>query len=168
MSPSYALSFEITPTVVQEAAQVHAAAVIVRFRAAMVLIVVVGIGLAFVNVTLGVAVATFGILMLASTWVRFLDRWRYAKSGRGVMGGTCEYLVDDRGLHYRTPLSSGDMPWSALTTVRANDRSIVFARDRVMAAYIPTVVFASPAERESFLAFARERIGGAGEGATPG
>ena len=113
-----------------------------------------------VNVTLGLFLVFSAILFLISTLVPFLDRMLLRNRGRGVMGEKCTYLIDDLGVHYQHPLGSGDMPWSAVTDVRVNDKSITFGRDRVLAAYIPTGAFGTQSERDAFVAFARAHVGG--------
>jgi hypothetical protein len=40
-----------------------------------------------------------------------------------------------------------------------NDKSITFGRDRVLAAWLPTSAFATPADRDAFVAFARAHVG---------
>jgi hypothetical protein len=161
VTESYTVKYEITPAAILDAVRLHQASFLARARALLAAIAVVGAVIALVgDPRIGLSVAIFGILMLGLTWVQVLDRWLVANRGRGVIGGTCEYVVDDRGLHYQHPLGSGDLPWSALTQIRADDKSIVFGRDRVLAAYIPMIAFSSPAERDAVLAFARERVGG--------
>ncbi len=159
VTETYTVTYEITPTAVSDAIRLHQTTLLARYRGVMVLIAVAGIALAVaVDPTLGFTLTLFGILLLAMTWMSFIDRWLNRNRGRGVIGGTCKIELDDQGIHYEHPLGSGVVAWSALTHIRANDKSIVFGRDRVMAAYIPTSAFASPAERDSFLAFARARV----------
>lgn len=161
MAERYLLKYQLTPSAYQDAIRLHQATALARLRVMMILGVVIGLVLVFtVDRTVGLVVTLVNILLLASTWIQFVDRWLIARTARGVFGATCEFVVDDRGIHYEHPLGNGHLPWSALTLVRANDKSIVFRRDRVMAAYIPTIAFASQAERESFLVFARSRVGG--------
>lgn len=50
------------------------------------------------------------------------------------------------------------VPWSALTAVRSNARTVIFVRDRVLLGYLPASAFASPADQADIVRFARERI----------
>ncbi len=160
MTESFSFRYEITPSAVTDAARLHQSTFLARYRLVMVLIAAVGIVLAtVVDLSTGMTVFLFGLAMLAATWMQFLDRWLFRNRARGVVGGTSEYVVDDEGIHYTNPLGSGVFAWSALTDVRANDKTIAFGRDRVLVAYVPTTAFASPAERDSFLGFARARVG---------
>ena len=160
MAETYTVRYEITPAAMTAAIRLHQAMFLARYRIVMVAIAIAGVVVAFaVDSSLGLTIAIVGVLLLAMTWMQFADRWLFGNRARGVVGGTCEYLVDDRGIHYQNPLGSGTLAWSALTKVSANDETIVLGRDRVMAAYIPTTAFASHAERESFLTFARAHVG---------
>ena len=144
-----------------DAARLHQTTFMAGYRMIMVVVVLAGVVLAIaLDSSFGLTVAIFGALMLATTWMQFLDRLLYRNRGRGLVGSTIQYVVDDRGIHYESQFGSGVLLWSALTHVRANDKSIAFGRDRVMAAYVPTSAFASIAQRDSFLAFARARVGG--------
>lgn len=163
MTETYAVQWEITPGVISDAARLHQATFLARYRALMAGLAIVGLVLSVtVDWALGFTLALTAIILLAMTWAEFLDHWLYRIRGRGVLGGTSRVELGDDGIHYVHPLGSGVMAWSPLTDVRANGQSIVFSRDRVMAAYVPTSAFASPAERDAFLAFARSHVKPAG------
>jgi hypothetical protein len=163
---SYTVKYEITPAALLDAVRLHQTTFLARARAALAVIVLAGLAITVVgDPKLGLSVAIFGLLMLGLTWVQFLDRWLIGNRGRGMIGETSEYVIDDGGIHYTHTLGSGDLPWSALTTIRANERSIVFGRDRVLAAYIPTSSFSSSAERDAFIAFARAHVSAGTTGA---
>ena len=160
MSEVYNFRYEITSSVMTDALRLYSATLLFRYRVVSVLFTVVGVVLALtVDFGMGVPVALVGLVFLATTWMEFADRWFFGRRSRGVVGGVCEYLVDDAGIHYRNPLGSGVYDWSALTAFRSNDKTVVFGRDRVMTAYVPTTAFTSPTERTSFLAFAKVRVG---------
>ena len=159
MTETYAVRFEITPATLTEATRLLQATFLSRFRLLMAVFVVVGGVIALSgDPSLGVTIAGFAVLMLATTWMQFLDRWLFKTRARGFVGGIAEYVVDDVGAHYKNPLSSGTIPWSSLTKVMSNEKMIVFARDRVAVAYFPTTAFASAAERDAFLTFARAHV----------
>jgi hypothetical protein len=156
----YTVRFRVTPDLMLRAMRLHQTIFMQRFRAVLAVAAIVGVAIAIgINVQLGVTIAVFAGLILATTWVQFVDRWLLGNRGRGYVGEMLTYDADDRGLHYDGPLGSGTLAWSGLTAVRADDQTIAFGRDRVLAAYIPTSAFASPVECEAFLEFARARIG---------
>lgn len=160
MAEQFRITYRITPSAMVDAGRLYQSSLLARYRALMIVVIVVGMALGLaVNWTTGLPVAAVGVVLLGMTWMQFLDRWLLRSRGRGLVGGTTEFVVDEQGIHYTNPLSTGTLAWSALTQVRANERSIVFGRDRVIAAYIPTSAFASPSERGSFLAFVRARVG---------
>jgi hypothetical protein len=154
-----AVEYVITPAAVTDAIRLHQRRLLGRYRMAMLGVSIVGIAIAVASdVSFGISVAVFGFVLLAMTWMGFVDRWLAQARARRLIGGTCRYVLDEVGIHYEHPLGSGTLAWSAITTMSANDKSIVFARDRVMAAYIPTNAFASTADRDALLAFARQRL----------
>jgi hypothetical protein len=155
---TYTIRYVVTPSAVSDAIRLQQQSLIARFRIVSIAITVVGALLVVVGIQYGLTIAIVGAVLLASTWMQFVDRWLYKVRGRGVIGNAVEYVVDDSGIRYQTALGSGVLNWPALTRVLANDKSIVLARDRVIAAYVPTNAFGSPAERDAFLAFARAHV----------
>ena len=125
----------------------------------MLAVVIIGVAVtATLSDIVGIWAAVTGVVLLAMTWMPFLDRWVNERRGRGVIGRGCSLVADDQGLHYEHPLGSGVIAWPALTHVTANDKSMVFGRDRVLAAYVPVTAFASTSDRDEFLAFARAHV----------
>lgn len=92
------------------------------------------------------------------TWMGFVDRWLNARRGKGVISHTCRVRLDEEGVHIDNPVASSLVGWSALTQVLDGPDSIVFRRNSVLAAYVPTAAFAAAGERDAFLAFARARV----------
>jgi hypothetical protein len=156
---TYTVRYQLTPAVMTDAFRLHQRTFLARYRVVMVCVLGVGIVLAAGgDRSTGTTFILFALAMLAMTWMPFLDRLLFRYRGRGFVGGAVEYAVDDAGIHYRTPLATGTIAWSALTQVFSNDRMVVFGRERALAAYVPTAAFASTAERESFLAFVRGHV----------
>ena len=50
------------------------------------------------------------------------------------------------------------IPWSSLTAVRADTKTVIFVRDRLLIFYLPADAFRSEAEQSAFVEAARERI----------
>jgi hypothetical protein len=101
------------------------------------------------------------LLLLATARLPPLERWMLRLQMRSVIGGESELVISEDGLHYRNPVASGDIGWSALTVVRENEKTVVFMRDRLLASYAPSSAFASPAQRTGAVAFARAKIAAA-------
>jgi hypothetical protein len=159
MNGPHSIRFEITPSFIDEAFRLHQSTVIAGYRVLAVLIAAAGVVLAVAGMQpIGVGLAFAGVLLLLTTWARPLDRWLYSRGNRGLVGTTCQYDFDDQGIQYATALGTGLLPWSSLTEIRANERVIVFRRDRYMAASAPTSAFASRAECTDFLVSARARL----------
>ncbi len=160
----YRVAYTLTPDALADASRLHQASFFARYRIAMGVIAGIGVIAAMAGYrSLGIGMVVFGLILLGLTWTRFIDRILLSRQGRSVFGGSAAFVADDQGLHYEHPLGSGVIPWSGLTHVRSDDRAIVFARDRVLAAYIPATAFATPKERDSFVRFARGRVAGSSD-----
>lgn len=157
---SYRLQYTVTAAAYTDAARLHQSVMLRRYRIVAAGIAVVGLAVAFiVDASTGLPIAIFGGLLLATTWMEFVDRWLIGARGRSLIGSTTTYDIDDAGIHYRSQLGTGLIAWSALTVVRSSEKVVVLSRDRVMAAYIPATAFGSRAELETFVAYARSRLG---------
>lgn len=158
----FRISYTITPETMLDASRLYRATFLRIVTAIVVALTIVGVVLIVVGqLDIGVWMVIFGGLGLISVRFPLLDRWILRRNLRGLIGETMTYDVDDVGIHYIAPTSTGLMPWSSFTSLRADDKSIAFARDRVVPAYVPTSAFASPEERAAFLAFARSHVGSA-------
>jgi hypothetical protein len=71
--------------------------------------------------------------------------------------------MTESGVEFDSRLSTGEIPWSAITEIRRDDRSIVFVYHGQFRGYIPSDAFASAADRERALSFASARIAAAAE-----
>lgn len=160
MSDHFLVRFQITRAAVADAVRLHHAAQLARYRIAVVGIAVTGVGLAIaVDPALGATLGTVGLIVLAVAWNQLLQRWIAQYGGPDVIGETCMYDLDDERMRYEGPPAARDILWRDITAVRANERSIVFARGGLMEAFVPTIAFASSSERDAFLAFADAHVG---------
>jgi len=165
VSRSYRVSYQVTAAAMTDASRLYMAPFLARYRIVMGLISIAGLPVAAIfDPTFGLTMVIFGLLMLAMTRMEFLDRWLLGNRGRGLVGGANEYVLDDVGIHHTDATGSGVFDWSGLTTIRSSDKTIALGRDRILVAYIPTSAFASRAERDAVLAFAREHVPGSAEG----
>jgi hypothetical protein len=119
-------------------------------------------------ILLGVAVVAMGslvgfvlIAIAAGALVsrRPIHRWAFGRQYRSMLGKRARVTVGDDALLFASEVGSSEVPWSAITAVRSNDRTVIFLRDRLLAGYIPAASFASKAEQADLVHFASERIG---------
>jgi hypothetical protein len=159
VAEEHRVRYRITAEGMLDANRVHLARFWRIYRLVFMVTAVIGLTLAIVvNVTIGVTVLVLALLMLALTWFHGIDTWLLRRSGRGYIGETTEYLIDDEGIRYAGPLGNGLLPWSRITSVRADKKSIAFGRDRILAAWVPSDAFDTPAERDAFIAFVRTHV----------
>lgn len=157
--PTHVIRYEITAQGAIDASRTAQARLLTGYRlACLVAIGVGGILAATVGLQLGLTIAVIAFLLLATTATTALDRMLVRRNARSVLGGTTELALDAEGITFTTPLSSGRMPWSSLTTVRASDTSIVWMRDRLFLAWAPTTAVGAPEDVAAVVAFSRERI----------
>ena len=158
----FVIEYTITPDSMLDASRLYRATFLRIVTGIVAVLAIVGVVLIVTGQpVIGVWLVIFGGLGLVSVRFPFLDRWILRRNLRGLIGEKMTYEVDEVGIHYVAPTSTGLMPWSSFTSVRADDKSIAFARDRVVPAYVPTSAFASLQERAAFLAFAQAHVGSA-------
>jgi hypothetical protein len=92
-----------------------------------------------------------------------VQRWFTRREGRSIFGSTLELEIDDDGLHASGITGSGVVPWSGMTEVRQDARTVLFMRDRIPIGYIPSAAFESPAQRAEIVEFALGRVASAQE-----
>ncbi len=81
-----------------------------------------------------------------------------AKSHRSVIGKTDVVRLDDDGVHDEIGGIHTFVEWSALTGVSQNAATVGIRLDRRGGLAIPKRAFATPAESEAFLDFARSHL----------
>jgi hypothetical protein len=121
---------------------------------------VYGLSILAVGVSAGILVAVVAGLGLIDSRQHLLLRALVAIHFRSILARTTEVAMDDDGLHYKNPLGSSFVPWSSMTTIRQNSRTVGFFRGHVLLGYIPSVAFDSPEARVAVVAFAQTRIKG--------
>jgi hypothetical protein len=123
-------------------------------------VLVYGLSILAVGVSAGILVAVVAGLGLIDSRQHLLLRALVAIHFRSILARTTEVAMDDDGLHYKNPLGSSFVPWSSMTTIRQNSRTVGFFRGHVLLGYIPSVAFDSPEARVAVVAFAQTRIKG--------
>jgi hypothetical protein len=158
-TPPWVVHFTITPTTALDATRLFTARFFARYL--VVLAVVLALGLTIVvlgNPDIGLWLTLVAVFLFATARLPPLERWMIRLQMRSLIGGDSELVIGEDALRYRNPIGDGTIEWSALTEVRENDRTVVFMRDRLLASYAPASAFASPAERQAAVAFARSKI----------
>lgn len=157
--PTHVIRYEITAQGAVDANRTAQARFLTGYRlVCLVAIGVAGLIAATLDLGLGLTIAVVASLLLATTATTALDRLLVRRNARSVLGGTTELSLDAQGITFSSPLSSGTMPWSSLTTVRASERSIVWMCDRLFLAWAPTSAVGTPEDVAAVVAFSRERI----------
>ncbi len=77
---------------------------------------------------------------------------------RSMIGQRTLVRVDDDAIHASNDLGSVTIPWSSLTAVRADAKTVILVRDRILIFYLPADSFRSEADQSAFVEAARERI----------
>ncbi len=62
------------------------------------------------------------------------------------------------GVQFSNEVATTYVPWSSLTAVRSNPRTVLFMRDRFMVGYLPASAFSSHVEQADVVRFVEERI----------
>ena len=96
-----------------------------------------------------------------------LQKWLLARQARSMLGRRTTVTVDAELVRMEGDLGSVEVPWTSLTEVRADERTVILVRDRMLAGYIPSKAFRSGDEQAAFVRFAGERVAEAGKGRGP-
>jgi hypothetical protein len=118
--------------------------------------------LVFVSTAPGLVLVFFALIMTTVTVTRAPERWVISRRGASVMGTRVSLLIGRAGIQITAPSVSGQIAWSAMSEVRADERAVIFVRDRTLMAWAPAAAFGSAGRRAEIVAFARERIAAAG------
>ena len=163
----YRLQYEMRADAMIDAVHLHQSGIyrLVTFAVALMLLsalILAAMASAFADLRWLLLVAgllaAWGTLTLVVARGRRLLRWGVRRNARSVLGGTVELMLGDDGITTTARYSSGFVPWSQLTGVREDERTVLFVRDRVLLGYAPSTAFASAEHRAAVLRFAREQI----------
>jgi hypothetical protein len=110
------------------------------------------------NPFVGLFILFFSALMLLTTRLDVLDRLFGRRRARSVLDQPIKLDVGDDGILWQGPQGTSHIPWSSLTEVRSNERTVIFVGDRLLLAYAPAASFASAAEQAEVVAYSRDRI----------
>jgi hypothetical protein len=118
----------------------------------------VGALIALTNLPIGIGIMFFCAMMLLTTQLAVMDRLFGRRQARSVLDQTIELTLGDDGISWDGPTGTAHFPWIAITDVRANARTVIFVRDRLLLAYAPASAFASAGERAAAIVYSRRQI----------
>jgi hypothetical protein len=122
------------------------------------LALLIGLGLAASGYLFGLVIAIGAVLFFISRRLQPIQRWLIARDGRSLLGKRTEVTVGTDGFQFSNEVATSYVPWSSLTAVRSNTRTVLFLIDRVIAGYIPASAFSSPDEQAEVVRFVEDRI----------
>ena len=107
---------------------------------------------------IGVPIAIVAAALLTASQLQGVQRWMIGRNAGSLMGQSTEVTFDATGIRMVGELGSSDVPWSVLTSARADERTVIFVRGDVLAAYLPATSFAGRDEQQALVRYADERI----------
>jgi hypothetical protein len=124
------------------------------------LALLIGLGLAASGYLFGLVIVLVAALFLVSRRLQPLQRLLIARNGRSLLGKRTDVTIGADGFRFSNEVATTFVPWSSLTAVRSNARTVLFVRDRFIAGYVPASAFSSPGEQADVVRFVQEHIGG--------
>jgi YcxB-like protein len=122
------------------------------------LALLIGLVLAASGYLFGLLIAIGAGLFFVSRRLQPIQRWLIARNGRSLLGKRTEVTVGADGFRFSNEVASTYIPWSSVTAVRSNTRTVLVLIDRVIAGYIPASAFSSPGQQANLVRFVQERI----------
>ena len=123
------------------------------------LAVAFGLGLAGAGFSVGLLIAILALALLTASQYQPLQRWISVGARVASWEGPSRWSSTGTGCGLSGELGATSIPWSSLTAVQSNAKTVIFVRDRVLAGYVPASSFASPADQADLVSYADERIG---------
>lgn len=105
--------------------------------------------------------AIVAVVAVAATFTEIPQRWLLARNARSLLGKRVDVTIGRDNLRFSSELATTDVPWSSLTAVLSNVRTVVFVRDRFHFGYLPASAFDSATDMARFTRFAQERVASA-------
>ena len=161
-APRYVIRFKQSFDSALEAGRFFQARLYRAFYIAFGAGLVVGGVIFSINPTVGILILVFCGLMLIMTRLDLLDRFVGRRRFRSVLDQPIQLSLGEQGIFWEGPQATSNIPWTSLTEVRSNERTVLFVRDRILIAYAPSASFANAEEQAEVVAFSRERIAAVG------
>ncbi len=124
---------------------------------------VIGLGLAVLMFALGFPILSVIVLVIAALSLlgsvfHPLQRAIISVRFRPMLGKEARVMFDGEGARFDGELGTTFVPWSSVTTVRSNSRTVALFRDKVLLGYLPASAFSSPGHQAQVVAFAQSRL----------
>ena len=107
---------------------------------------------------LGVIVFAVAVLSLLGSVFHPFQRAIISMRARPMLGKEARVTFDGEGARFDGELGTTFVPWSSVTTVRSNSRTVALFRDNVLLGYLPASAFLSPGHQAQVVAFAQSRL----------
>ena len=159
--PAHVIRYVVSFNASLEAGRFFQARLCRWYQVALAVGLVAGIAVTPSAPVLGLPIALTCATLFLMARFSVMDRLFGRRQLRSLIGGSTELDLGEEGLDYTGPLSSGHIPWTSITEVRANRRTVLFVGDRLLLAYAPAASFATPAEMAEVIAYARRQIAAA-------
>jgi hypothetical protein len=156
--PAYLIRYTQTFTAAVEAGRLLQARLLRWYHGVFGTGLLVGALIALASLPIGIGVTFFCAMMLLTTQFAVMDRLFGRRQVRSVLDRTIELTLGDDGIHWDGPTGTAHFPWAAITEVRANSRTVIFVRDRLLVAYAPADAFGSSGDRAGAIAYSRRQI----------
>jgi hypothetical protein len=124
------------------------------------LALLIGLTLAASGNLIGLLLVVAAALFLVSRRFQPIQRLLVNRYRRSLIGKRTDVTVGADGFEFSNEVATTFVPWSSVTAVRSNKRTVLFLIDRVIAGYIPASAFSSPDEQADVVRFVQERIAG--------
>ena len=121
----------------------------------------VGAVVAVFYLSAGLGIVFFCAVMLLTTRFAVMDRLFGRRQARSLIGRTIELSLGDDGILWDGPLATARIPWTSITEVRANARTVLFVGDRLVLAFAPAHSFVTTDEQAEVVAYSRRQIAAA-------
>jgi hypothetical protein len=124
----------------------------------------VGALIAPTNLPLGLPIVFACGALIVMMKLAIPERLVGRRQARSVLERPFELALGNEGITWNGPVGTGHIPWTAITEVRANARTVLFIRDRLLVAYAPASAFALVEERAGVIEYSRQQIANAKSG----
>jgi hypothetical protein len=124
------------------------------------LALLIGLPLAASGYLFGLLLVVVAALFLVSCRFQPLQQLLVNRYRRSLIGKRTIVTVAADESEFSNEVATTFVPWSSVTAVRSNTRTVLFLIDRVIAGYIPASAFSSHGERADVVRFVQERITG--------
>jgi hypothetical protein len=108
---------------------------------------------------LGGLVFVVAVLSLLGSVVHPVQRAIITMRAGSMLGKEARVTFDNEGVRFEGELGTTFVPWSSVTAVRANSKTVALFHGRVLLGYVPASAFTSPEHQAEIVSFARSRVG---------